>query len=141
MIKPLNNIMFLYRPVGLHELELVYESGMKAFPPRLPEQPIFYPVLQLEYAGQIASEWNTKRAPYAGYVTEFEVNDDYVSQFEPHTVGGSQHKELWIPAEKLNEFNQYVVGEIKVIEAYFGDEFQGFIPDKFGMKGKNAISH
>ena len=42
--------MILYRPVGLNELRLIYESGLKAFPPRLPEQPIFYPVLNLEYA-------------------------------------------------------------------------------------------
>jgi hypothetical protein len=29
------------------ELDLIRESGCKAFPPRLPEQPIFYPVLFL----------------------------------------------------------------------------------------------
>ena len=136
MTSALNSIMILYRPVGLLELELIYESGMTAFPPRLPEQPIFYPVLNLEYARQIASEWNTKREPYSGYVTEFKVDDDYASQFEPHIVGGSQHQELWIPAERLNEFNQHIVGEIRVIEAHFGDEYQGFIPEKFGMKGK-----
>ena len=37
--------MILYRPVGLEELELIYDSGMKAFPARMPKQPIFYPVL------------------------------------------------------------------------------------------------
>ena len=42
--------MILYRPVGLKELELIYDSGMRAFPARLPQQPIFYPVLDLEYA-------------------------------------------------------------------------------------------
>lgn len=39
----------LYRPVGIEELALVFDSGMRAFPPRLPEQPIFYPVTNFGY--------------------------------------------------------------------------------------------
>lgn len=34
----------LFRPVGPRELALIASSGYQAFPPRLPEQPIFYPV-------------------------------------------------------------------------------------------------
>jgi tetratricopeptide (TPR) repeat protein len=132
--------MILYRPVGLQELELIYDSGMKAFPARLPQQPIFYPVLQLEYARQTASDWNAKSGQSAGYVTQFKVDDPYISQFEKHTVGGSQHQEFWIPAEELEEFNRHIVGHIKVLEAYFGDGFQGFVPEKFGLQGKNAVA-
>ncbi len=131
--------MILYRPVGLIELRLIYESGLKAFPPRLPEQTIFYPVLNLEYARQIASEWNTKSEPYAGYVTEFEVDDNYVSQFERHIVGGSQHEELWVPTERLDEFNQHIIGKIKVVEAYFGEGFRGYIGESTSLKGRDAI--
>ena len=43
----------LYRPVGPKELELIEQSGWKKFPPRLSEQPIFYPVMNEEYAIQI----------------------------------------------------------------------------------------
>src|SRR5688572_20920066 len=134
--------MILYRPVGLQELALIYDSGMKAFPARLPEQPIFYPVLQLEYARQTASDWNAKNGEFAGYVTQFKVEDAdaYISQFEKHTVGGSQHQEFWIPADELEEFNRHIVGHIKVLEAYFGDGFQGFVPEKFGLQGKNAVA-
>jgi tetratricopeptide (TPR) repeat protein len=131
--------MILYRPVGLQELELIYDSGMKAFPARLPQQPIFYPVLQLEYARQIASDWNVKNGQFAGYVTEFKVEDPYISKFEKHTVGGSQHQEFWIPAEEMEEFNKHISGHIKVVEAHFGDAFRGFVPDKFGLQGKNAV--
>jgi len=46
----------LWRPVGPAELALVRASGMRAFPPRLPEQPIFYPVLSEEYAIKIARD-------------------------------------------------------------------------------------
>ena|GEM_PF-5137857 len=42
------------RPVGRKELALVRASGFRAFPPRLPGQPFFYPVLNQEYATQIA---------------------------------------------------------------------------------------
>ena len=52
--------MILYRPVGTKELSLIAESGYTRFPPRLPEQPIFYPVLNKEYAVEIASGWNAK---------------------------------------------------------------------------------
>ena len=52
--------MIFYRPVLLHELRLIFENGLTAFPPRLPEQPIFYPVLNIDYARQIALDWNTK---------------------------------------------------------------------------------
>src|SRR5688572_15061063 len=131
--------MILYRPVGLEELALIYDSGMKAFPARLPQQPIFYPVLSLEYARQIASDWNAKSGKSAGYVTQFKVEDEYIGKFEKHQVGGSQHQEFWIPAEQIEEFNKHIVGHIKVLEAHFGDAFQGFVPEGFALQGKNAI--
>jgi tetratricopeptide (TPR) repeat protein len=131
--------MILYRPVGLQEMELVYDSGMQSFPARLPKQPIFYPVLQVEYARQIASDWNAKSGASAGYVTQFKVEDSYIGQFEKHTVGHSQHQEFWIPAEELEEFNKHLVGHIKVLEAHFGKAFQGFVPQQFALQGKNAV--
>ncbi len=118
--------MILYRPVGLRELELIAQANFKAFPPRLPEQPIFYPVLNFEYAKQIARDWNTKSPPsYAGFVTQFEVEQAYFEKFEVHTVGNCTHQELWIPAEELEEFNQHIVGMIKVVAAYYGESFAG----------------
>lgn len=132
--------MKLFRPVGIKELELIKLSGMRKFPPRLPEQPIFYPVLNVEYARQIAKEWNTKSAPgFAGFVTEFDVNDDYVSKFEVKTVGNSMHKELWVPAEELYEFNSYIIGNIKVIEAYYGENYQGSKYEILTLKSLTAI--
>lgn len=132
--------MILYRSVGLQEIELIYDHGMKAFPASLPQQPIFYPVLQLEYARQIAIDWNAKNGQYAGYVTQLKVDDQYLAQFEKHAVGETEHEEFWIPAEELDAFNQHILGHIKVVEAYFGDAFQGFIPEMFGFQGKNAVA-
>src|SRR5687767_7487785 len=51
-----DDVVTLWRPVGPKELELIRQSGMRAFPPRLPGQPIFYPVLSEEYARKIARD-------------------------------------------------------------------------------------
>jgi hypothetical protein len=63
----------LFRPVGLHEFALIWDSGMREFPPRLPHQPIFYPVVHVEYATQIAQHWNTRDASpgFAEFVGQF----------------------------------------------------------------------
>ncbi len=122
--------MILFRPVGLKELELIAQAGFQAFPPRLEIQPIFYPVLNFEYAAQIAREWNTKDpvSGFVGFVTEFEVADDYVSKFEVKVVGGARvHQELWVPAEELATFNAYIIGKIKVTASFIGPNFQGEI--------------
>ena len=110
----------LYRPVGPEELKLIAASGWKAFPPRLPEQPIFYPVLNEEYAAQIAERWNVRESG-AGYVTAFEVDAEYLSRFEVKQVGAREHTELWIPAEELARFNDHIVGTIRVVRRYGGN--------------------
>ena len=107
----------LYRPVGPEELKLIEESGFSRFPPRLPEQPIFYPVMNEEYAAQIAQEWNVP-ASGSGFVTKFEVEKKYVGKFEVQNVGGSIHDELWVPAEELEEFNAHIVGRIEVVRRF-----------------------
>ena len=113
----------LFRPIGQKELDLIGESGFTAFPPRLPEQPIFYPVLNEPYATQIARDWNAKHnEDRVGYVTRFYVRSEYLTRYEVQTVGGSEHQEYWIPAEELAEFNRNIVGPIEVIAEYRGDE-------------------
>ena len=130
--------MDLYRPVGLEELHLIYEADMRAFPPRLPDQPIFYPVTNEAYAKQIAKDWNTKSGTLAGFVTRFTVSDDYVAKFERRIVGAREHEELWVPAEELTEFNGQLKGAVEVVAASFGEGFRGHVPAAFGLKGKDA---
>lgn len=114
----------LFRPVGQKELDLIKESDYAAFPPRLPYQPIFYPVLYEEYAVQIARDWNTKDSAsgYVGYVTRFYVNSQFLEQYTVQTVGSSQHQEYWIPAEDLPEFNRNILGKIEVIAEFRPEE-------------------
>ena len=107
----------LYRPVNDKELELIKEMEFEGFPPRLPEQPIFYPVMNEEYATQITKDWNVP-AYGCGYVTKFEVNSEYLKKFKVENVGGKIHNELWIPAEDLEEFNRNIIGKIEVIGEY-----------------------
>src|SRR5262245_46179843 len=132
--------MILFRPVGIEELILIFGSGMRAFPPRLPDQPIFYPVVNEEYATQIARDWNTRSGSIAGYVTRFLIEDAYVTSFPLRTVGARQHKEVWVPAENLSEFNARIDGQIQVIGAFFGEGFRGVIPTEFALKGKDAAA-
>ena len=111
----------LFRPVGQLELDLIAAAGFRSFPPRLPEQPVFYPVLNEAYATQIARDWNAKHNdPPVGYVTRFEVRSDFLDRYEIQVVGGSQHSEYWIPAEELDQFNLNIVGEIEVVAEFRG---------------------
>jgi hypothetical protein len=113
----------LYRPVGTRELELIAETSFTAFPPRLPDQPIFYPVTNEEYASQIARDWKARMNPdRAGFVTRFVVLKDFLDKYDRKIVGGSEHEEYWFPAADLAEFNSHLVGQIEVIAEYHGEE-------------------
>jgi hypothetical protein len=112
-----DSVLILFRPVGPKELDLIEESGWKAFPPRLPEQPIFYPVLVEDYAIQIARDWNVKESG-RGYVTKFQVRKAFISKYPLQTVGNRSHQEYWIPAEDLEEMNKNIIGLIKVIHRF-----------------------
>ena len=107
----------LWRPVGPEELALIRDSGMRAFPPRLPEQPIFYPVLTEEFAVKIAQEWLVPDSG-AGYVTRFKVRRAFLSRYPVENAGGKDLQEYWIPAVDLVEFNQNIVGPIEVIRHF-----------------------
>jgi hypothetical protein len=107
----------LYRPVGARELELIAESGFRRFPPRLPEQPIFYPVCNEQYAVEIAERWNAKQSGQ-GFVTRFRVRADFLARYETHVVGARHHEEYWIPAEELQALNDAIVGMIEVVREF-----------------------
>ncbi|MBZ9864315.1 ADP-ribosylation/crystallin J1 [Mesorhizobium sp. CA15] len=108
----------LWRPVGPQELTLIKALGMREFPPRLPDQPIFYPVLTEAYAVQIARDWNVQ-ASGSGFVTRFEVLKSFLDGYRVEHAGSRAHLEYWIPAEDLPQFNKAIVGEI-VVTAAFG---------------------
>lgn len=111
---------------------------MRAWPPRLPDQPIFYPVLNRPYAQEISSKWNTKSERFVGYVTQFEVDSGFCARYERQVVGGRQHEELWVPAEELDEFNENIVGRIEVVDAFFGSAFRGRVPEDGPLRGLDA---
>ncbi len=111
----------LWRPVGPEELALIEKTGMKAFPPRLPEQPIFYPVTTEAYAVKIARDWNVK-ASGSGYVTEFDVENELLSNYRVEEAGGREHQEYWIPAEDLPAFNGAIAGKIRVVQTFLPED-------------------
>ena len=103
----------LWRPVGPKELALIEATDMTAFPPRLPEQPIFYPVTTEAYAIKIARDWNVPESG-SGFVTRFEVDKAFLDAYSVQVAGGREHSEYWIPAEDLDAFNAAIVGKIEV---------------------------
>jgi hypothetical protein len=107
----------LFRPTGPEELELVKASGFREWPPRLPEQPIFYPVTNEQYAVEIARDWNVK-ASGSGFVTRFRVRKEFMDRYRIEKVGGTHHTEWWVPAEHLPELNRNIVGLIEVVQEF-----------------------
>ena len=112
-----DELAILFRPVGPAELQLIKQADFRAFPPRLPDQPIFYPVLTEDYAVNIARDWNVP-ASGAGYVTRFKVRRAFLSRYQIQNAGGAALQEYWIPAEDLAEFNRSIVGPIEIIRDF-----------------------
>ncbi len=113
----MKNTVTLYRPTGPEELALVESTGFKRWPPRLPDQPIFYPVTNERYAEEIARDWNVP-ASGQGFVTRFEVLESFMDQYTVHQVGGTHHTEWWIPAEELDALNDSIMGLIEVPQVF-----------------------
>jgi hypothetical protein len=111
----------LWRPTGPKELALVEAADWREWPPRLPDQPIFYPVLNQEYATKIARDWNVKHSG-SGYVTRFQVRRDFLDNYDTQQVGGRTIIEYWIPAEDLPGLNANIVGRIEVVAEYHRDQ-------------------
>jgi hypothetical protein len=113
----MNDAVTLYRPTGPSELALVEASGNLRWPPRLPDQPIFYPVTNEAYAVEIARDWNVP-ASGAGFVTRFEVRKAFMERYAVHQVGAAHHTEWWVPADELEALNDNIVGTIEVIRRF-----------------------
>lgn len=113
--------LILYRPVNQAELTLIEQLNWQRFPPRLPQQPIFYPVLDETYAREITERWNVP-AYGAGFVVSFKVDKEYASKFEVQNVGLAHHNELWVPSEELEEFNDHIIATIEPIAEYHPKE-------------------
>jgi len=117
----------LCRPIGLKEFELVKASGFSAFPPRLSWQPIFYPVLDYDYACSIARDWNTNDEANGniGFVTAFDIPGELFQKYDVQNVGDRNHNELWVPAEELEAFNKLIISGIQVLAVFYGINYNG----------------
>jgi hypothetical protein len=113
----MNELVTLYRPTGPRELALVESSGFERWPPHLPDQPIFYPVTNEQYAIEIARDWNVP-ASGQGFVTRFRVRKSFMDRYAIHTVGAAHHTEWWVPSEELEALNDNIVGQIEVVRSF-----------------------
>jgi hypothetical protein len=112
----------LYRPVGQAELDLIAGSDWCALSPRLPQQPIFYPVSTEEYATKIARDWNIigdAASGYVGCVLCFDVLAAALERWPPQQgAAGEAFREVGVPAHELAEFNAVIRGRIEVVVEY-----------------------
>ncbi len=132
------NTVRLWRPVGLNELKPIVDSGYKRYPPRLEWQPIFYPVTNFAYAEQITREWNVvSNGNHCGFVTEFDMDQEHLSQYQEQNVGARIHNEYWIPAEELEAFNARIVGDIRVVASRYSAEYTGVTIEAGLLANKN----
>jgi hypothetical protein len=109
----------LYRPVGQAEMDLIPASRFREFPPRLPDQPIFYPVLTEEYATQIARGWNTKdeRSGCVGYCCDFKCRRSFSVSTTCLLLEAESTANTGFP---LRELNANIVGEIELVSEFHG---------------------
>lgn len=107
----------LWRPTGQAELDLVAASGWRRWPPRLPGQPIFYPVVNVDYATRIEVECSAPREG-VGYVLAFDVDQGFLGGYDTHQVGSATIVEYWIPAEDLDALNDHLVGPIRLVSEH-----------------------
>jgi hypothetical protein len=105
----------LYRAVSPAEMRLIAKSGFKRFPS--PEQPIFYPLCNEEYAIEIVQRWNAGEDA-GGFVTRFALKSDFVAGYNRHIVGARHHEEYWIPCTDLDDLNDAIVGLIEVVREF-----------------------
>ena len=110
----------LFRPIGPGELAELAKLHFLKWPPRLSEQPIFYPVTNEKYAEEITVRWNVPQYK-SGFVTSFILPKDFIESYEIHCVGCGYHTEWWIPAEDLEKLNSKIIGPIEILSAFFLD--------------------
>ncbi len=110
-------LLTLYRPVRTTGTGPNRSIRLEGICPRSPDQPIFYPVTNEEYAIRIARNWNVRHSG-AGFVTRFQIRAEFAARYPAQTVGAAIHTELWVPAEELTQFNENIVGLIEVIAEF-----------------------
>jgi hypothetical protein len=116
----MTSLVTMYRPTGPEEWNLVLASGCRRWPPRLPEQPIFYPVANEQYAIEIARDWNVPSSGQ-GFVTRFKVRGQFMDAYPLKVVGAARHAEWWIPAGELERLNDSIVGLIELVHQFGGN--------------------
>ncbi|WP_436842711.1 hypothetical protein [Streptomyces flaveolus] len=77
---------------------MLREMNWRAWPPRPPRLP--------------------EQRDGAGFVTRFEVESGFLSRYPIRQAGGQTIRELWVPAQELDDFNAHIVGEIQVIPEF-----------------------
>ena len=105
----------LYRPVGSTELVAIQRSGNQRFPRGSSGSRTSSPCAP---APTPSASPVKRRLRQPGYVTRFEVRQDFLARYAVHVIDARVHEEYRIPAEDLEAFNDAIVGPIEVVSEY-----------------------
>jgi hypothetical protein len=114
----LGPVAHLFRPVGFGELQLVRNSGWTRFPPRLPDEPIFYPIGDEDDAIQIARTWSLKTG-VSCYVLRFAVDVTFLTRHPLQRARNAAQREYRILAGGLEELDDHILGAIELIASFY----------------------
>ena len=107
----------LYKSLTPAQFAGVIQSDWRELAAESPDQKMFYPKLNRQYAEMVARMLNL--AHYnAAYVVKFNVNALFLARYEIQTVAYDEHQEYKIPIEDLPLLNCHIVGIIEVVSAF-----------------------
>jgi hypothetical protein len=58
----------------------------------------------------------------AGYVVIFNIQQQFIEQYELQTIGYQEHYEYRIPVSHLSQFNKALIGQIELISAFSAND-------------------
>lgn len=127
--------MYLYRLASMNELKATFASGMKSFQ-SMDGHDFTFVVHEKDVAKHLLSLGLTGTEPC--YLLRAEIGDDnFQERVRPQTTT-SDNGERSVAASSLEELNRHVHGLIQVVSVVSGRLTDGFVPDRFGLRGKNA---
>lgn len=95
------------RNITVAELKFIKTNKFKKFPPCSPDYPFFHTM----FNQKIDLEIDKNKISYG---IRYEIKKCFLDRYEKQFVGNYDIKDYWIPSKDLEEFNQNLIGEIKI---------------------------
>lgn len=134
------DLVRLYRPAGLPEMEAILAAHSRAFPPRAKSDPFFFPSPTPRYAEILAGDSYARNPEmgFAGFVVGFDVDAEYARGLEEQVMGSGEHRRLCVPSAAIGELNARIRGRIQIEASNYGEGYEGPRAMRFPFVGLGA---